>query len=83
MIRCDKRKCENKLVVSWLCCWSCGHSNECENRCDNEPSECGYSETILACIHQMDFWKEECPKCNGNKDCRVSPTIPNKQRSVV
>ena len=25
----------------------------------------------LNCMHQKDYWEEECSKCDGLKDCRI------------
>lgn len=24
----------------------------------------------MNCIHQLDYWEEECSKCNGLRECR-------------
>jgi len=31
------------------------------------------TEKNLNCVHQMDYWEEECPHCDGLQKCRVKP----------
>ena len=28
----------------------------------------------INCSHQLDYWEEECPHCDGLKKCRVKST---------
>lgn len=36
----------------------------------------------LNCVHQMDYWEEKCPHCNGLESCRVPPALPLHDRAI-
>ena len=44
MIKCEKVVCTGNINI---CCWSCPCSPNCNDKCKDEPSECGYSETAV------------------------------------
>lgn len=38
------------------------------------------------CIHQFDYWEEECSQCNGDRDCRKPSTkclTPNQYQEAA
>lgn len=45
MVKCTQGVCENEAIKFEFCCWNCPHNGTCEVKCENEPSECGNSET--------------------------------------
>lgn len=45
----------------------------------------GEGEDPLKCVHQLDYWEEECSNCDGNRGCCVSNTnymTPNEYQQA-